>query len=352
MANNKAGIVCLTAIVLAVWLDGSAHAKESHVSKGMKIEDALFVVKQCVVEATSFQAYRTNNFKKLRAEDTLEYVGITDATRMNAFRRFLVRNTNFGVQSIWGSRDGNYRPYLVSVSALDGIKKSMKLEEVARLIVKQAGLPFMTPGKAAEITSYCRAQGTRVNESVPTSRGIAADFAMLPARAKFDECVLDKKHGVESLGVIDGEGDFYRYQKDSVENEVKTAATYGDVVTALYKKAAVTFGTGLSAEIIVKAGIMQTIGCEKVSFPIVTFCQNISVDPDLIFSNLTFADVATRSNQVIGTTLPLVLNEFHRRDAETKQTIPDLAEIQRASSTKVGRAIGDIKKTLEGKKTK
>ena len=235
--------VCLLIVVLAANLH--ARPKNQDVTKGMKIEDALRVVKRCVVEATSFRDPRASNqrHKELRAQDTLEYVGVTDAIRLNALRRFLVRNDQIGVPSVSGTRGTRSDHYLLPVSALAGLKKSMTLEELARTIVKDAGLPYLSYGKAAQVVANARAEIKRVYDKPPADRPIWKEMSQ-SERTSFKNALLGQTKGIGSAGFIDGEGNSRRYSATSVSKRIgsiidRPDATYRDLVEAIYQDAAI-----------------------------------------------------------------------------------------------------------------
>jgi hypothetical protein len=47
-------------------------------------------------------------------------------------------------------------PYLITNTALADIKSSWKIEELARKVIQNAGLPYMTYKKASQIAANCR----------------------------------------------------------------------------------------------------------------------------------------------------------------------------------------------------
>lgn len=359
MFQKTNGISCAVVCLLVAITAAPIAAKTHEVTPGMSYEDALLVVKKCVVEATSFNAYRDKDkYKQLRAEDKLDYVGITDSLRLNALRRYIVRNTDFGIQSIWGSRHGHFRPYLVPVSALNGLKKEMTIEEVARKVVAEAGLPFLRYEKVAKLVANCRADAKHEYSTLAISRSFKEDHLTAQHRVDLANCLVGKKHGVETLGVIDGEGDYYSYRGDYILNFVTATLrsednTYRNLIEDVYRHASVRFGSSLSAEIIVKAGILVHLGCQEISFPIATLClpqTSTAASSGKLFSDLTLADIETRSKTSIGTPLPSVLTDFQLSNTVQVQSVPNLSGVTGDHSKTIGDLIKEVKGKLEGKR--
>jgi hypothetical protein len=353
MVHLKCRFVRALACGLALLFTSNVEAKTSFVTKGMTMEDALAVVKRCVVEATSFNAYRTTDkHKQLRAEDTLENVGVSDSARLNALRRYLVRNTQLGVQSVWGRRGLHYRPYVVSVSAMDGLKASMTLQEVAGIVLKEAGLPFLTYGKTAQIVGNCRVFAKNSNLPTLISTKIHDDLSAAE-RPIFRGCLLGSDQGIESVGLVDGEGDYRIYKSDFVKDWVdldlpNPGSTYASLVTDLYENATVRFGTASTAEIILLAGILEEIGCDSTSFQVTELCGwNTSAKP--VFADVTIQEIQGPGGRTITGTIPAIPGEAQLLATSQSAYAPRVRAIPRSPSQKLGDLAKQIQKKLEGK---
>ena len=364
--THRLSVIPPVVVCLLVVLAGSFHGKaKSHdVSVGMRIDDALLVAKRCVIEATAFNDPRKRQFyKELRAQDTLEYAGITNAARLNSLRRYIVRNNDIGVQSIYGVRLGEKKayPYLIPNSALAGIKQKWTIEQLAREIIKSAGLPYMTYAKASKITANCRylaltpkdphTEHPLKNEKDPPvlDTKINGDIR---DRDKFYECLVEKKGklGIESAGIIDGEGDYYPYIADrltDVKKHVETG-TYKDLIKYLHDDARVDLATEISSEIIVRNWFVPA-NCKEVSFPIETFClQKELRDRERTFDTQTLGELGTSLLKV--STASSTLLTFRKDQKSDPQPVPDLSGIELLDRKTIRDLTGEVKDRLEGKR--
>jgi hypothetical protein len=365
MVSRKALCLRLTACILAALSTSTAHAKAHDVTPGMDLREALWVVKRCILEVTAFKDPRESNpDKELRAQDKLESVGITDTSRLNALRRFIVRNTDFGVQSIWGVRrkGDSARPYILPNSALSMIKKDATIEELALEIASKAGLPFLTHAKAAQIVANCREMAkptppssetgvltapptpTPTPTPKPTPIPIAGDLSETQAK-DLKSCITGDA-GIATAGVTDGQGDFFPYvNSKSLEVAIEAVikkGTYTALVDAVQRNASVALPAELTAPIIVRNWILNAKApdCAERSFFIETYCT----------PRFRLLD-----NQSLG--IPIVPNasthavSLYRKDKTwiKPEDVPDLSTVPTAATTTVRKMINNVKSLLEGK---
>lgn len=191
---------------------------------GMTLEQARKVVVDCVNKAAGFLAI--SNTRKVplnRLEDTLDELGITDTTRLNTLRRYLVRNEEIGVQSvpyIVGDKPGDKMPlrfyrFMVTSHDLLAINRKQKLSEVIQFIADTAGYSAMPIGTAYQILADCRVYANNrslVNESkeIKVSDTIKSQLAV--SVDEFAKCVVeDKTFGVPSVDFDSAHGDALPY---------------------------------------------------------------------------------------------------------------------------------------------
>lgn len=199
---------------------------------GMTLEEALKVAVDCVNKAAGFKAIsETDKIMLNRVEDKLEFVGITDATRLNALRRYLVRNEEIGTQQV--PREENIDPthrrfyrYMITSHDLLGVKKDWTLLKLAQLIVDKAGIAKMPETTARAILADCRVYAgdkdpvniptpapptptptpTPLTDAINTSlpNGITVD--------DFAQCVVkSERYGVRGVGFDSTKGDSLGY---------------------------------------------------------------------------------------------------------------------------------------------
>lgn len=358
-------VVCLLFVSTSTFGYASPH----DVSPGMSIRDALLVIKRCIVEATHFKEDRDTTFKQLRAQDSLEYVGITDSTRLNALRRFIVRNSEIGVQSVWGSRHGEPpRPYVIPNAALGDIKKSTTLSELASSITKVAGLPFLTYEKSAQIVANCRAFAIPpplTDEKDPKKPGTRekkdADDPVLDRamsveltgnlRTRFIGCLEAEDKGIESAGITDGEGDYYPYSVENMrartEGMITAGRPYRDLVTLFHDEAEVPLSANLAASVIVRNWLLTEKRISRlISFPIAVLCKPNTCKPfegpvfdSQTLDNLGILAVADRSS---------ALRLFRKHEDSKPMPVPRSIEgVQIGKSTTIRELTERVKEKLE-----
>lgn len=239
----------LTVIAVATCLAANTH----DVSPGMKIEHALLVAKRCVLAATAFNDPReVEKWKELRAQDTLEFAGITDAARLSTLRRYIVRNSDIGVNSVGGvklDRPITY-PYLIPNSALANIDKSWTVEKLAQEIRANSGLPYLTYRTTAVIVANCRWHASGNRDELRTDQHINGDLTdtqRVNLKACFQSGTDPKSRTtgyLPGVGITDGEGNFYPYNSSDIaaviEGEIDSG-TYGSLITTIANNAKVDF---------------------------------------------------------------------------------------------------------------
>jgi len=203
----------------------------------MTLDEALKVATFCVNKAAGFKAISDKRKIALnRLEDKLEFIGITDNTRLNALRRYLVRNEEIGTQRISmineiSSTDRRFYRYMLTSHDLLGIKKDWTLLKLAQLIVDKSGVSLMPESTARAIMADCRAltDGREPYDLVkppptppptPTPTPLFApiidtlQFGTSPAERSrlFAECVVNnERYGVSGVEFNSTKGDSRRY---------------------------------------------------------------------------------------------------------------------------------------------
>ena len=346
-------VVCLLTAAAVI----SIGAAEPHdVSPGMNIKHALMVAKRCVIEASSFNDPRKKEFhKELRAQDTLEYAGITDAPRLNALRRYIVRNIDIGVQSIWGVRLNEHyaRPYLLPNSALAGIQKKWTLEELAREISKQSGLPFMTHARAAKVLADCRYKVVGNQKKPSLDDNIKGDIAPKPVSELRNCLVTNDERGIPSSGVTDAEGDFYPYVATYLESKVdeilvKDTATYRELVTLFHDHARVDLSAELSALTIVGNWLVEAKAAPaSLSFPIAAICPQNKCAKDKTFDGNALSEFGIPDLSAVRR--PRVLRTFRKDEESDSADVPELSSVTLLDHKTVRDLIDEVKVKLEAK---
>jgi hypothetical protein len=322
----------------------------------MRLEDALLIVKRCIIQTTSFRDPRPKSpHKELRAQDTLEYAGITDASRLDTLQRYLVRNTDLGVQSIWGVRLGetSARPYLIPNEGLSKLDKTWSLERLARELIKNAGLPYVTYERAAKVAADCRYKAFD-GKPVPKTRAVDSTITSdLGARTEaFRTCVFtDPERGLPAVGITDGEGDFYPYVvTDDLRLRVSGAidvGKYEDLVTIMRDRLYVDLSKRLTAQIIVGNWFIRrtTPDCRAVSFPLFGLCVRGAAPPE---KRQTFETTPT-SLMINPATEPQDILTSFRKDQNTcSARIPPLDAISSKSAATARKAMDAVETVLEG----
>lgn len=208
---------------------------------GMTLEEALKVAVECVNKAAGFKAISYRREMRLnRLEDKLEFLGITDTTRLNALKRYLVRNEEIGTQSVYVSHPIDpdqlrfYR-YMITSHDLLGVKKDWTLLKLAQFIADRSGISKMPESTARSILADCRAYAdggkpqdlptplpppTPPPTPTPTPTPLFAQIkgtlliGANPAEKsrKFAECVVnDETYGIPSVRFDSTKGDSLQY---------------------------------------------------------------------------------------------------------------------------------------------
>lgn len=250
-------LICL--IITLLFFSG-AMAKND-VRPGMKIKDAMSIARDCIHESSGIDV------EDIRPGDTLQFLGVTDELRLDSLRRYIVRNIQIGVQNVWAYPEGqdlNSNPnrlfaqhYIISNSAFDKMAKTWTVEQLAREISKNAGLPFLPIGKASQIVADCRYIATGKKDQPRSSVLVRDDIA---DRKKFTDCFLtNKEKGLSSAGITSPEGDEYAYifaqpilDEQIVQNGIDNSGwTYNQLITFTANNAQVPISPKLSATLLV-----------------------------------------------------------------------------------------------------
>ncbi len=211
--------VCLTSSV-----SGYASTKES-VRTGMALSDAMKIAIDCVKEAAGFKAISDRRRIRLyRSEDKLDFLGITDMPRLSALRRYLVRNEEIGVQSIWREEvisegRSKFHRFMISRNHLADLKTDWTLLKLAQRIADKAGTAQLPESSANKIVADCVAYpndeepidlpSSPVTVSVPMTTRIES---MVTDPTKFSKCVVQsRKFGIESVVLMRPEDEESRY---------------------------------------------------------------------------------------------------------------------------------------------
>lgn len=222
---------------------------------GMTQEDALRVAVECVNKAAGFKAISdTHKIVLNRLEDKLEFLGITDNARLNALRRYLVRNEEVGTQSIsfidGGDADPNRRFYSYMITSHDllGIKRDWTLLKLTQFIAKTAGYAKIPISTSRQIVADCESYHNNIypdkpkkeielrNDLAPDAKPsipLADAVKLRPGldRTKFAQCVMrNRQFGVRSARFDSTKGDTVRY---FIELTIEKPDDFDDVTNDL-----------------------------------------------------------------------------------------------------------------------
>ena len=204
MKKILAGVLASLCLVLTGWFASRAMPPKNDVRPGMKIEDATRVTKNSIQAASGIEP------EEIRPEDSLEFLGITDELRLDALRRYLIRNAEIGVQSVWGVHSDEIfaRQFIIGKSALSKMDKSWTVEKLAATIREKAGLPRLPYSRSARVVADCRLHVENLSNQLPT-----ADPVTIRRVREFVDCIVtDEEHGVPSSGISAPTGETYTYQ--------------------------------------------------------------------------------------------------------------------------------------------
>lgn len=176
-------------------------------------------------------------YKRLRLTDKLSFLGITDEYRLAALRSYIVRNVQFGVQSVWGfDTDLSAQSYVISGRQLEDVETSTTVIDLAKKIQTASALPLLSYATAETLVRNCRLKITGRNSTPETviaatqiSSEISGDnvkhFAKCLEDDKFDGKAGDTfkrpgapiryRFGVRTIKIVDNEGNpkFYYLTK-------------------------------------------------------------------------------------------------------------------------------------------
>lgn len=317
----------LTALAFAAFPIGSAATipYDGAVTTGMRMENALEIAKRCVIAAAAFDGEshvdkqkqreleatargvkpienperdKKEKLREVRPDDKLVFVGITDKSRLMALRRYIIRNTRIGVQSIWGSPigDGEARPYFLGPNALLDIETGWTIEKLAEEISSAAALPYITHATAGKLVANCWWRSVRINEKeIPPKDGFAEGEMIngstrgttirIPDAAKMAGCLnSDKKMVLPDVSLTDGGRTEYEYSTVDLADEMKRiigSGTYGNLITYISENARPTFDFEDTAKILVVNALVRAYKashggakCNAFSFRPATACSN------------------------------------------------------------------------------
>lgn len=158
--------------------------------------------------------------KRLKMSDSIKFLGITDEFRLATLRRYIVRNTEIGVPSIWGFGNNSVaQPYIVTNAQLYGITLNSTVMDIAMMIQKSAGLPSLSFAAVKTVVSDCRHFTTAKSDELKVDSLVKSDIGDDVNITKFLEC-LEKpddvknskiKYGIGSIKLNNGAGDSYYF---------------------------------------------------------------------------------------------------------------------------------------------
>lgn len=349
----------LFAGIFVVFLNQIALAVENNVSPGMRIEDAFYVAESCVIQASSFKHPRETKIKELRPNDTLEFAGISDALRLNALRRYIIRNRQIGVQSIWGVRlsESIAQPYIIDRGALNDIDKSWTIGKLALAISEKAGLPFIAPKSVSKLIANCRnklnpsPRGARAVIQPPLVTRIKDDIADLTG---FTNCLVEQKGGLyvfRDAAVIDPEGNTFSYHVDDVASfdAIVRKGSFIDLIRHVSVEARVDFSSYLTATALVVNAIrdLSSVRCDSISFRLSKPCN----DGGEIRESTTLSDLGIRLSDFRSRLRPSG-NALKRMQLKRKSDpidIPDLSQLAITEFDPLWKVIQVVESDLEKK---
>jgi hypothetical protein len=358
-------------LILCVLLSSfSSYSQTNDVRKGMNMEDALRVAKNCVLAASSYKYPRAKEnprakderLKELRPNYSLQFVGVVDEVRLDTLKRFIVRNSEFGVQSVWGFyKDKDFaKHYIISYAALEKIKSSSTITELATTIAANAGLPKLSFSKATQIVADCRNLIIKDNNetdnsakkekvAIKTDRLIADDFQIDNSsnseekRTYFTQCLEYKeegklKFGVQTAVVTDARNKKFNYflkvaVKNEIENNLKQKGyKYSNLIEYLAEKADVPLSSEVSATYYVVNAILDAIPGSKDSisdinsFWLPGVVKDFKISGDTIVSTIPNISFGTFKNELIKSINSETILTGKTRN--NKQTVSQLKQIQ------------------------
>lgn len=230
----KEKLLFLVLLLVASSIPTKAQARPGRTA-GMTQIQALEIAVDCVSKAAGFDKISgTRKIHHYRVEDKLDFLGITDNTRLNALRRYLVRNEEIGTQrkeyvnKVAVDIPRFYR-FMMTSHDLLVVKKDWTLLKLAQFIADKAGVSLIPPGTARSILSDCRAYADNrkpydlippIPAPTPSPTPLFApinDTLQLGAldtdkRQLFAECVVsNKRYGIPSVSFDSTKGDTLSY---------------------------------------------------------------------------------------------------------------------------------------------
>lgn len=349
---KKNSVVLRFLICFSLCLLFSLSAKsQNDVRSGMKIEDALLVTRNCIHEATGIA------IKKIRPGDKLEFLGITDELRLDALRRYIVRNTQIGVQSIWAVHKQTklVQHYIISNTALDKTSKTSTVESLAKTISSSAGVPLLPFGKTAQIVADCRKLSIDKSDELSTSTiiNIRGEITTDANITKFAECIYtNDKKGIPSAKITDPTGDIYAYtiarsiiNGKVIEKIIKSNSTYATLITFISENAQAPLSPELSASVLVVNAIFSVRSGDNSNYI-------ISQKPNADLSSFILSDIFAKNNPKIKEDYSLNDLQIDPADLKTKliNILGEKTEYETASGKgSYGRIIASKNKQVSSK---
>ncbi len=211
--------------------------------------------------------------RKVRIHETLESLGINDATRLNAAKLYLVRNKRLGTQSVWryDNENGILQYYTIRYEDLKDLTSENTLGELASLLTTKSGYYSLPIQQAKTLVEKCRqkSHGQSVNlQEIPTSKKLNEETNDVTA---FKQCLeVNKmpesaywkkpKSGMLDTTIREPDGKLVPYWIP--KNEDYSDVTYKQILERLTKKAYVATSKRDLATRIAIHGILQTLAEE------------------------------------------------------------------------------------------
>lgn len=156
--------------------------------------------------------------KRIQLNYSLGYVGLHDEFRLDALRRYIARNTEIGVKSIWGRKNGYVQSYIITYEQLAEITAKTKIIELATLIKNSAGLPSLPLATSAQVVANCRNHISKANPKIPTSENVLNDIGkgnlvrLVSCLSNYQrDPKTNLEFGVPSVKFRDSSGDLFSY---------------------------------------------------------------------------------------------------------------------------------------------
>ena len=228
--NNRTAhlLTGLAVLIMAFLLPPIALADSApnDVRSGMPVEDATRVAIRCIQAASRMRT------RDIRLQDTLAFVGINDAMRLDALRRHIIRDTNIGVQSVPTDFKGLSFKYIIANSQLADVETKWTVARLAKTIAERAGIPRMSYKRAAQAITSCRGNTTDITLTTLVSGDMSATAI---------DCLVGENTGIGSAGLSDPKARYRRYKIDvrRVRNDIAGGWNYQELMTFIADNACI-----------------------------------------------------------------------------------------------------------------